>query len=97
MSVCLDENTEQKPLSNLVQELDCRALVAGIVDLQYSDTGAVVDRSERIEPLTGPKGCAQGTSHPSVGGGQVGPSRTVSIAFGAADASDWTAAGPLRS
>jgi len=50
-----NEDAERKSISNLVQELDCRALIAGIVDLQDSDTRAVVDGGELIEPLTGPR------------------------------------------
>ena len=50
-----DQDTEREPLPNLVQETDCRALVAGIIDLQYSDTGAVVDGGELIEPFPRPR------------------------------------------
>ena len=48
-----DEDTEWEPLSNRVQEPDCRALVAGIVDFQYPDAGTVVNGSELVEPFRG--------------------------------------------
>jgi len=46
-----DEDTEWEPFSNLVEESDCRTLVAGIVDFQDSDPGAVVDGGELVEVL----------------------------------------------
>ena len=48
-------DTEWQPLSNLVEEADRRALVAPIVDLQDSDTRAVVDGGELIEPFACPR------------------------------------------
>ena len=49
------EDPERESLSNLVQEADCRALITPIVDLQDSNTSAVVDRRELIEPFSCPR------------------------------------------
>ena len=47
-------DTEREPLSNLVQETDCCALITPIVDFQNPDAGAVIDSGELVEALTGP-------------------------------------------
>ena len=47
-------DTERESLSDLVEEPDRRALVAGIVDLENPDTGAVVDRGELVEAFARP-------------------------------------------
>jgi hypothetical protein len=44
-----------EPFSNLVQESNGCALIAGIVDIQDSDTGAIVDGSELIQPFSRPR------------------------------------------
>lgn len=50
-----DEDTEWEPLSNLVQKLDCLALVADIVDFQYPDARTVINGSELVEPFDRPR------------------------------------------
>ncbi len=50
-----DENLEWQPISNLIQESDGRALVAGVVDLQDADTRAVIDSRELVEPFASPR------------------------------------------
>jgi hypothetical protein len=50
-----DQDTKGQSLSNLVQEADGRALLAGIVNLQYPDTGAIIDGGELIQALTRPR------------------------------------------
>lgn len=47
-------DTERESLSDLIEEPDRRALVAGIVDLENPDTGAVVDRGELVEAFARP-------------------------------------------
>jgi hypothetical protein len=44
-----DEYAEREPFFYCVEESYCCALVAGIVDLQYSDARTVVDGGELIE------------------------------------------------
>ena len=46
-----DVDSEWEPLPNAVKEADYGALVAGIIDLQNSDPGAIVDGSELIKAL----------------------------------------------
>ena len=48
------KDPERESLANLVQEADRRALIAGVVDLQDSDPGTVIDCGELVEPLTVP-------------------------------------------
>ena len=45
---------ERQPLSDLIEEPDCGALIAPIVDLEDAYPGAVVDGSELVEALAGP-------------------------------------------
>ena len=47
-----DEHAEREPFSYGIEESDRCALVARIVDLQYSDARTVVDSGELVEPLT---------------------------------------------
>jgi hypothetical protein len=50
-----NQDTKGQSFSNLVQEVDGRALLAVIVNLQYPDTGAVIDGGELIQALTRPR------------------------------------------
>jgi hypothetical protein len=43
-------DSKRQALDDIVREADRRALVAGIVDLQHPDSGAVIDRGELIQP-----------------------------------------------
>ena len=47
-------DAEREAVADLVNESDCGALIASIVDLQDADARAVVDGGELIEPLAGP-------------------------------------------
>jgi hypothetical protein len=49
-------------LPYLVEELDGGALVAFVEDLEHSDSGAVVDGSELVEALPGPRNALRGFS-----------------------------------
>src|SRR5829696_667920 len=45
---------QRKPLAmNVVDEPDCRPLIAGVIDLENADARAVIDRRELIQPFTG--------------------------------------------
>src|SRR5687767_14160745 len=46
-----DLHPEWQPSKHFVDESNRRPLVAGVVDLEHSDTRAVVDRRELVEPL----------------------------------------------
>jgi hypothetical protein len=49
-----DQDSKGQSFSNLVQEADGRALLASIVNLQYPDTGAIIDSGELIQALARP-------------------------------------------
>ena len=44
-----DPDAEREPAEDVVDKADGGALIAGVVDLQHSKTGAVIDRRELIE------------------------------------------------
>src|SRR5258708_1585840 len=48
-----DENAERKPPQHLIDEANGRGLVAGVVDLQHADPGAIIDGGELIQALLG--------------------------------------------
>jgi len=48
-----DEHAEGKPAEDLIHKANGRTLVAGVVDLEHSDTRAIIDGSELVETLCG--------------------------------------------
>ena len=48
-----DVDAERQPTQDLVDELDGRPLIAGVVDLEHANAGAVVNGGELIQSLLG--------------------------------------------
>ena len=46
-----DLDAKRQPASHLVDEPDGRSLIAGVIDLEHTDPGAVVDGRELVEAL----------------------------------------------
>jgi hypothetical protein len=46
-----DVDAERQPTNHVVDEFDGRSLIAGVVNLQHADPGAIVDRRELDEAL----------------------------------------------
>src|SRR5262245_13734740 len=86
------QDSEGQTTNDLVGEANCRALVARVVDFQYSDASAVVDGGELVEALSGPRDDARGTSRPSADGDLAAASRTASSVWRGAGASGWRVA-----
>src|SRR6476620_12395223 len=47
-----DVDAEGQPSEDLANKFDRRPLIAGVVDLQHADPGAIVDRRKLVEPPT---------------------------------------------
>ena len=52
-------DVEREPVSHLVQEPDCGALIAPIVDFKNPDEGAIIDGGELVERFAGPRDTLQ--------------------------------------
>jgi hypothetical protein len=48
-----DVDAEGQPPEDVIDEFDGRPLIAGVVDLQHANAGAIVDRRELVEPPAG--------------------------------------------
>src|SRR5262249_29259059 len=49
-----DEDAERQPANDLVSEANGRGLRARVVDLEYPNSGAIIDGRELVEPLPAP-------------------------------------------